>query len=277
MQRVSVKGVLLRLTVAVAALLSMGAAGAAPKADLWDFWNVSDESSTQSVDHGRWQAFLDDYLRISSDGINRLAYRSVSASDRAKLGEYLDSLSSLDPRDYNRAEQLAYWINLYNALTVEVVLRHPKKGSILRMGKGLFSIGPWDDPLLTIAGEPLTLNDIEHRVLRPIWQDRRIHYAVNCASIGCPNLATTAYTASNVETLLDAGEAAYINHPRGVRFDDRGRLQLSELYKWYAGDFAADEPALVRYLAEHHTTMGSELVAYTGRIRYDYDWALNGS
>ncbi len=277
MQRVKVMGVLLQLMVALAALLSMGAAGAAPKADLWDFWNASDESNARSIDHGRWQSFLDDNLRVGSDGINRVAYQAVSGRHRAELGDYLDSLSSLDPRTYNRAEQFAYWINLYNALTVEVVLRHPKKGSILRMGKGWFSIGPWNDPLLTIAGQPLTLNDIEHRVLRPIWRDRRIHYAVNCASIGCPNLAKTAYTSSNVETLLDAGEAAYINHPRGARFDDRGRLQLSELYKWYAGDFAEDEPALVRYLAEHHATMASELITYTGRIRYDYDWALNGS
>ena len=268
--------VFLQLTVAIAGMLSISQTLAAPKADLWVFWNVSDESNAQAIDHGRWQAFLDDYLRIGSDGINRVAYRDVSVGNRAELGKYLDSLSSLDPRAYNRAEQFAYWINLYNALTVEIVLRNPKKGSILRMGKGLFSIGPWDDPLLTIAGQPLTLNDIEHRILRPIWRDRRIHYAVNCASIGCPNLATTAYTASNVEALLDAGEAAYINHPRGVRFDDRGRLQLSELYKWYVGDFAEDELALVRYLAERHATMGGELSAYTGRIRYDYDWALNG-
>lgn len=269
--------VLLNLTMAVAALLSMGPAEAVPKADLWGFWNVSDESDARSIDHGRWQSFLDDYLRIGSDGINRVAYQDVSDSHRAELGEYLDSLSSLDPRAYNRAEQLAYWINLYNALTVEVVLRNPKKGSILRMGKGLFSIGPWDDRLLTVAGQPLTLNDIEHRILRPIWQDRRIHYAVNCASIGCPNLATAAYTPNNTEALLVAGEAAYINHPRGVRFDGRGRLELSDIYKWYARDFAENDTALVRYLAEHHATMSSELNAYTERIRYGYDWALNGT
>ena len=269
--------VLIQLAMAVAALSFISPAGAAPKADLWSFWDVSDETSAQSIDHGRWQSFLDSYLRPGSDGINRVAYRSVSAGDRAELGEYLDSLSSLDPRAYNRAEQFAYWVNLYNALTVEVVLRNPKQGSILRMGRGLFSIGPWNERLLTIAGQPLTLNDIEHRILRPIWRDHRIHYAVNCASIGCPNLATAAYTVSNTESLLEAGEAAYINHERGVRFDARGRLELSDIYKWYRGDFAADGPALLRYLAEHHATMGSELRAYTGRIRYSYDWTLNGA
>ena len=269
--------VLIQLAMAVAALSSLSPADAAPKADLWHFWDVSDETNAQPIDHGLWQSFLDDYLRAGSDGINRVAYRSVSADHRAELGEYLDSLSSLDPRAYNRAEQFAYWINLYNALTVEVVLRNPKQGSILRMGRGFFSIGPWNDPLLTIAGQPLTLNDIEHRILRPIWQDRRIHYAVNCASIGCPNLATAAYTVSNTESLLAAGEAAYINHERGVRFDARGRLELSDIYTWYRDDFAAGESALLRYLAEHHATMSRELRAYTGRIRYSYDWALNGS
>ena len=92
-----------------------------------------------------------------------IAYDQLRQIDQENLRTYLREQSAIDPRDYARDEQLAYWINLYNALTVEVVLDYPRKGSILRMGMRFFAIGPWDDEVITIAGQPITLNDIEHR------------------------------------------------------------------------------------------------------------------
>jgi len=269
-----------RLSPAIACLLMLllftGAPlGAAPPAESWSFWDVSDESSAAVVDHGPWQVFLNKYLSADEDGINRVAYGAVSNEDRAALNDYLQNLASRDPRQLRRAEQFAYWVNLYNGLTVEVVLRNAEKATIRRMGKRLFSIGPWDDALIAVAGQALSLNDIEHRILRPIWRERRIHYAVNCASLGCPSLADRAYAAANTERLLAAGEMDYINHPRGVSFDSRGRLTLSELYQWYRQDFASDEKALLDYLADHHQRLGPELRGYQGRIRYDYNWSLN--
>jgi hypothetical protein len=165
-------------------------------------------------------------------------------------------------------------VNLYNALTVEVVLSNPGKKSIRRMGKGLFSFGPWDDALITIAGEEVTLNDIEHRILRPIWQDPRIHFAVNCASLGCPNLQPQAFRADNLEALLDTAQDEYINHPRGVD-NPSGSLVLSSIFDWYQSDFAADSKGLLRYLARFHQTPDLLLNAAPERIDYDYDWTLN--
>ena len=251
------------------------AAVAAPKAELWTFWQQSDERNAAQIDHSRWQQFLDSYVRTDDQGVNRVAYDQVAADGgRDNLNGYLDELTGIDPRRLNKNEQMAYWINLYNALTVEVVLRYPKKGSILRMGKKFFTIGPWDDKLINVAGEDLTLNDIEHRILRPIWQDHRIHFAVNCASVGCPNLSKTAYRSDNLEQLLQSAEQQYLNHPRGVQISG-GKLTVSSIFDWYVSDFAENEAELLQYLADRHATLADSLQTYQGRIKYDYDWNLN--
>lgn len=255
-------------------LLSTSIAQAAPKLDLWSFWQPSNEASEATVDHAPWQQFLDRFVRASESGVNLVAYGDVDPDSRAQLNAYLDSLTAMDPRQLRRDEQMAYWINLYNALTVEVVLRYPEKESILRMGESLFRVGPWKDKLVTIAGEEVTLDDIEHRILRPIWRDHRIHYAVNCASIGCPNLALTAFTADNLEAQLAAGEASYVNHPRGVSLEGN-KLTLSSIFDWYGSDFADDEAGVVQHLAERHETLGEKLKVFDGRVRYEYDWTPN--
>ena len=95
----------------------------------------------------------------------------------------------------------------------------------------------WKKKLLTIEGEEVSLNDIEHRILRPIWRDPRIHYAVNCASIGCPNLVSTPFTAENTEALLDQGARNYINHPRAVNISSKGKVTVSSIYSWFESDF----------------------------------------
>ena len=267
------------LSVVIAFLwtFALPPAHAAPGAELWPLWDESDEDNPQSIDHDPWDDFLGRYIVEDESGINKVAYRQVTDSDRAVLQAYIDQLAEADPRDFSKAEQLGYWVNLYNALTVEVVLRNPNKGTILRMGKGLLSIGPWDDQLLVIAGENVTLNDIEHRILRPIFNDYRIHYAVNCASLGCPNLVAEAYTADNAERLLSQGERAYINHERGVTVDGRGRLKLSQIFQWYGDDFARTEAELLAYLAKHHDTLGETISSYQGKVKYAYDWKLNGA
>ena len=147
-------------------------------------------ASTVRVDHRRWGRFLAAYVRPGENGLNRVAYGSVTAEGRADLGAYLDSLAAVPVSTLSRPEQMAFWINLYNALTVRVVLDHYPVGSIreIDISPGLFSNGPWRAELTTVEGEPLSLDDIEHRILRPIWRDPRIHYALNCASLGCPNL-----------------------------------------------------------------------------------------
>ena len=267
----------LGLALTSALTLFTPALSAAPAPEAWEIWDKADNSSEAVIDHSLWQAVLDSHLKPSADGINRFAYKALAAEGADTLKRYLAAMAKIDPRNYNAAEQQAYWINVYNAVTVNEVLKYPSKNSILRMGERFFSVGPWDDKVFEVAGEELTLNDIEHRILRPIFKDHRVHYAVNCASIGCPNLGAVAFSGAELEAQLANQERDYLNHPRGLTFDKKGRLQLSQIYEWYGSDFAEDEKALVAHLAERHATLGDKLKVYTGDVTYDYDWDLNSA
>ncbi|MBI4526329.1 MAG: DUF547 domain-containing protein [Deltaproteobacteria bacterium] len=256
----------------------MGAAYGAPKADLWPRWQQHDLSASKIINHPAWAEFLKRYvLSPHASGINRVRYESVTAGDRKALQEYLRYLQALPISTYNRQEQKAYWINLYNALTVELILAHRPVQSIreIDISPGWFSVGPWGAKLATIEGEKVSLDDIEHRILRPIWKDNRVHYAVNCASLGCPNLSSEAYTGRNLERLLTQGARDYVNHPRGAIFKE-GRLQVSSIYIWFQEDFGGSKEGVIEHLREHATGhLTEQLRAYRGNLRHDYDWKLN--
>lgn len=253
---------------------------AAPKSALWSYWSAHQPQSSIEVDHQVWQGLLSRYVLASDDGINRVAYGEFDNTAKVELREYLNAMSHIAPTQLNQNEQLAYWINLYNAQTVQVVLDHPKKKSILSMGP-FFSPGPWDEPYLTIEDKPVTLNDIEHRILRPIWRDHRLHYVLNCASIGCPNLSQTAYEAASVAQQLANAQIAFLQHPRAISFTDKGRLQLTSLFDWYLTDFAPDVSGLLTYLAVQRPDLAADLAAISEKanananIDYVYDWDLN--
>jgi hypothetical protein len=255
-----------------------GRAGAAPRSVLWSFWNRADETSSVTVDHSPWSDFLDSYLVTdSSDGVNRVRYGAVSSGDREELEDYISSLARVEVRALNSKEQMAYWINLYNALTVQVILDHFPVESIrdIDISPGLFSDGPWGAKLLQIEGKKVSLNDIEHRILRPVFLDNRIHYAVNCASIGCPNLRPRAYTAKNLEKMLEAGAREYVNSPRGARFEG-SRLVVSSIYDWFQEDFGDSEEEVIEHLIAYASPdLAAKLKAYRGRLRYEYNWDTN--
>lgn len=251
---------------------------AAPKSELWPYWNQSRSDSNIEVDHQLWQSLLSRFVRESADGINRVAYREFDEAAKLELSNYLEAMSRVAPTQLNQNEQLAYWINLYNAQTIQVVLDHPKKKSILSMGP-FFAFGPWDEPYLTIEGKPVTLNDIEHRILRPIWQDHRLHYVLNCASIGCPNLNRHAYQAELIDQQLAGAQVNFLRHPRAVTLTDSGKLQVTSLFDWYLIDFAQDISGLLAYLAAQRPDLAADLSALVDegnpKIDYVYDWDLN--
>lgn len=254
-------------------------ASAAPTAEPWPLWAENNPASTSRVDHGAWDRFLKKYVVTDHpSGVNRVRYASVTPADAQALDAYLRRLRGMEVGRLNRDEQKAYWINLYNALTVKVVLeRYPVKSiRDIDISPGFFSDGPWGARLLTVQGRNLSLDDIEHRILRPLWNDNRVHYAVNCASVGCPNLQAEAYTAENMEALLDKGAREYVNHSRGARLES-GRLRLSSIYKWFQADFGGSEEAVIRHLREYAgADLGILLKGFRGKISYDYDWRLNG-
>ena len=258
--------------------LLTGVAKAAPGSELLSAWEASVETNAESIDHSAWQGILDTYLTSHPSGINRFDYAALKANaeDAARLAGYLTSLQELDPRHYSRQEQQAYWINFYNALTVRVVADAYPVDSIRDIYQGWLPLGPWDDVHAEVAGMPLTLNNIEHGILRPIWRDPRIHYAVNCASHGCPNLSPTVYTAANTETQLEAGARAYINHPRGASFVDDDFLLISSIYEWYVEDFGGTEKTVIDHLMQYaEEELAARLKTFSGSIDYKYDWNLN--
>jgi hypothetical protein len=249
----------------------------APNAVPWPRWERHDPASNAKIDHATWSGFLSRYVIDGPDGSTRVAYGKVSKEDREALDAYLANLASARIDAYARDEQLAYWINLYNALTVRVVLDHYPVKSIrdINISPGLLQAGPWDKKLVTVEGEEISLGDIEHRILRPLWKDPRIHYALNCASIGCPNLDREAFTAGTIDDQLTDAAIVFINSPRGVRIRD-GRITASSIYDWFHADFGGDDAAVFDHILRYTKPESRSTIRAIGKIdNVAYDWRLN--
>ena len=249
----------------------------APSANLWPRWERNDPNSRESIDHTPWDNLLSRHVRTSDQGVNLVDYHGFSTGDRTMLADYITILSGVPISQFNRDQQLAYWVNLYNALTVRVVLDHYPVESIrdIDISPGLFATGPWDKKLISIEGENLTLNDIEHRIMRPIWRDPRIHYVVNCASIGCPNLRDRVYSGTEIDTALDRAATAYVNDPRGVSVVD-GKVSVSKIYDWFIEDFGGSEGMVLRHLQRYAAPELAARLEAIGKLSdVHYDWSIN--
>jgi hypothetical protein len=247
---------------------------AAPKAELWPYWETYNPNSTIKIDYQLWNNFLSKYVISDDKGNNLVKYADVTAKDKLDLNNFISTLTSLNPLILNRNQQFAYWVNLYNALTVQLILKNYPIKSITKLG-GFFSFGPWNDKITTINGKSITLNDIEHRILRPIWRDKRIHYVVNCASMSCPNLRKKAIEPNDLNTVLSQAETEYINSSKGVK-EEGGLVVLSEIYNWYSSDFG-DKATLLKYLIKHlkNENLKQALSQKNVELNYQYNWALN--
>lgn len=265
----------------LAATLSLNSY-AAPKSELWEHWQQQNPQSKAIITHNEWDHFLSTYIVTNNDnnpltqGINTFNYAKVTPSDKQILKTYIAKLTALPISEYNRNQQRAYWINLYNALTIDVVLDHYPVESIMDVKlSGFFTRGPWEEKLITVEQQSVSLNDIEHRILRPIWNDPRTHYAVNCASLGCPNLSIKAYTAENMEQQLEQAASAFINHPRGANVSN-GKLIVSSIYNWFKEDFGDSDIQIIEHLKQHAKAPLKQQLTTIQQISDDqYDWQLN--
>jgi hypothetical protein len=236
--------------------------------------------STVTVDHSAWSRLLERYVVAESDGINRVRYASMKKGARADLEGYLARLVRVDVKALDRNEQFAYWANLYNAKTIAIVLDALPVRSIkdINLGGGLLAAvtgGPWKAQVLKVAGVDLSLDDIEHGILRPVFKDPRVHYAVNCASLGCPNLGRAAFTGAKLDAELDAAATAFINHPRGLRISD-GEAVLSSIYSWFEEDFGGSAAAVLAHVSRYAgEALKSKLQGISEIADYGYDWSLN--
>jgi hypothetical protein len=223
------------------------------------------------------------YLMRGSDGINRVHYGrwQANAADRSKLNDYLVALAARTPSTLARNEAFAYWANLYNAATLKVVIdRYPVKSiRDIKSNTSLFDvkglIGPWRTKIATVEGRQLSLDDIEHEIMRPTFRDPRVHYAVNCASIGCPNLAPRTWRMETLDTDLDDAARAFINHPRGVLARLDGSLRVSSIYIWFKQDFGGTDAGILDHLRHYAGPALLPKLKAGARLDDDYDWALN--
>lgn len=248
----------------------------APKKDPWPRWEAHEAASQTIVDHNVWDRLLQRYVQVDEEGVNRVDYEALNKTGLGDLEAYIAHLAAQPVSELSRKEQLAYWVNLYNALTVHTVAQAYPVDSIrdIDISPGLFADGPWGKKLVTVEGAELSLNDIEHRILRPLWDDARIHYGLNCAALGCPNLARNAYTGMTADGQLDAGARRYVNSARGVWFN-KGRPGISSIYAWFKEDFGGDDAGILAHLKTYADPDLLTQLDGVEKIRdHKYDWSL---
>lgn len=209
--------------------------------------------------HENWDRLLQRF--VSQAG--KVNYKEFKEAGK-DLDAYLETLADHPPQaDWSRADKMAYWINAYNAFTIKLITDHYPVKSIMDIHKGK----PWDVKWIQLGGAAYSLNQIENEILRPQYQDARIHFALNCAARSCPPLYNRAYTASNLERSLDQRTRQFINDQNFNKIE-ASQVSVSKIFEWYSGDFGALIPFVNKYA--HSPADASAKIAYL-----EYDWSLN--
>jgi hypothetical protein len=232
-----------------------------------------EDTDMAKAQHAEWTRLLAKYVQTSDDGVNRVDYGGLKANptDMAALDAYIARFADMDMSGSNNAAYAA-WSNLYNAVTVRYIAEKYPLGSIK---DGYFLGGPWKKIMVTAGGQRVSLDDIEHKILRPSFDDPRVHYSINCASFSCPNLMAKAWEPATMDKDLDAAARAYVNNPRGVTVTDRG-LVVSSIYDWFEADFGGSKQSVIDHLLKYADTGLAKQIRANPKIRsYDYDWSLN--
>lgn len=225
------------------------------------------KSTAKPVSHELLSEVLNDY--VSVDG--RVDYGGLQ-QDSLRLNRYLELLENHHPNSsWSSDQRKAYWINAYNAFTLRLIIRNYPTESIKELGGAIYKVNtPWDIRFIFIEGYDYDLNNIEHDILRKEWQDPRIHFAINCASVSCPILLNTAYEADGLNAQLDLAAKRFINDAeRNILSGNVA--QLSKIFRWFKGDFTreGDLIAFINRYADRPLNADASI----GYL--DYDWGLN--
>jgi hypothetical protein len=236
--------------------------------------------------HAAWDALLKRHVVLERDGkASRLRYAGV-AREHAALASYLASLSAVSRAEFDRwgkPERIAFLVNAYNAFTVEKILsRYPELRSIRDFGR--FFGNPFSDRFFRLFGEPFSLDRIEHEMLRQhgVYDEPRVHFALNCASLGCPMLREEAYVAAKLDAQLEDQARRFLSDRARNRYEPREhRLEVSKIFDWYGKDFARGG-ALGAYFARYADLLADaaddrrRIAEQKVGIEFlDYDWTLN--
>ena len=247
--------------------------------ELWPKWEVNNPLSQSVISHHEWQAFLSQHVITNQEGITLVDYPHLTENHINALKHYIDQMSVVAINKFNRNEQLAYWLNLYNALTVYTVAHYYPISSIqeIDISPGLFSIGPWGANLLSIEGTALSLDEIYNRIIRPIWNDPRTHYAANNATIGAANLSKQAFQGTTINEQLNKAAFEYINSARGVQIIEK-KLIVSKIYDWFRDDFGGSDSDVILHLSQFaKEPLRKQLQQMSTIDSYSYNWHLNSS
>jgi hypothetical protein len=226
-------------------------------------------------DRALWNQLLEAHTRTVDDAARvRVDYAAIALDPRWK--QLIASVQSADPRALaGRAQTLAFWIDVYNILAIDLVARHYPVDGIRDIGSLFRPV--WDRAAGRVGDSPVTLGQIEHEILRPLG-DPRIHAAIVCASVSCPPLGREAYEPSRLDDQLDAALRAFLAIPeKGSRYTPGSAvLQLSRIFDWFAEDFEASG-GIPEALRSHLPDDTAAALDTRPRIRFmDYDWSLNG-
>ena len=223
----------------------------------------------EAVDYGTYAELLQAHVR---DGV--VDYAGFKA-DEARLDDYLARNGRVNPESLSREDRFAYYINAYNAWTIKLILTgYPGVKSIKDLGSLLQS--PWKKPFVKIDGRTLTLDEIEHSILRPQFKDARVHFAIVCASKSCPPLMAQPYRGAVLDDQLNRVTTAFLNRPGNYRLEG-DRFEVSSIFKWFGEDFGNLFDFYIRYA---QGDLKQALQSGRDRIRIgylDYDWSLNGT
>jgi hypothetical protein len=229
--------------------------------------------SAAGFDHSIFDRILKTY--VNNQGL--VDYNGIAGDQSFK--SYMESLKTAQTESMSRNGQLAFWINAYNAVTIDKVIKWKPKKSV----RETFVPGVWSGTKFfttrehTVAGERYSQDDIEHEILRKQLKEPRIHFAIICASSGCPPLPRFAYTEDNVQTKLEDETRKYINSHRGTRIDSaKNLLHLSKLFDWFAGDFEYKSGSVLDFIKPYLDQKSLVFVEQQPKIKFiHYDWALN--
>lgn len=282
-----------------------------------EHWTVADDHARRVIDHSQWQQILDGYVMLAPPidravheqvprrldhhldrenddrtevtgdhygrrtGLSHVDYRALAftPADQAVLKSYLAAMQKIVITDYNKSEQLAYWVNLFNAGVMDYVVTHQDQP----LDRG--ADAEWlDEKSLSVEGRPLSLRDIRDGILRPVWHDPRVLYLLHLPASGSPDLLPEAVTGRNTDEVLESAALRFINHPRGVSirgivhdeasFFAGGRMVVSSLYQWFQPDFGDinNDRAVIRHL-EHYADhdLRDQLSGVSAVSDYAYD------
>jgi hypothetical protein len=220
--------------------------------------------------HSKWDSILKTYTSKVDDQV--LFKYSALKNNVQVLDSYLSDLESLTKEDFkqfSKDEQLAFWINAYNAYTVKIIIKNYPVKSIKDIGS-IFS-STWSKDFIKLFKKDMSLDDIEHETIRKTFKEPRIHFAVNCASISCPSLLQSAFVGKTINIQLDKAAKHFLNNKLKNYHDKKGSvLYLSAIFKWYGADFNAKYDGYLNYITEELNLPKGLTVEWL-----DYDWSLN--